>query len=91
MAAPSLPPEQCAGTGSNQSANGSATATAGYSANEGTGGAAPQRAATRVLRSGRQRQYQGENCRCESDHQPVRHFQPLVQATFDFPESLTSN
>lgn len=66
--APTLARNKCAGTCSNQSTNGRATAAAGYSTDESTA----ERSAT-YLRRGRLRQNQENNRRYKSDRWSVNH------------------
>jgi hypothetical protein len=67
--APTLARNKCAGTRSNQSTDGSATAAAGYSTDESTA----ERTAT-YLRRGRLRQDQEDNRRHKSECCSVNHF-----------------
>jgi hypothetical protein len=67
--APTLARNKCAGTCSNQSTNGRATAAAGYCTDESTA----ERSAT-YLRRGRLRQNQENNRRYKSDRWSVNHF-----------------
>jgi hypothetical protein len=72
--APTLARNKCAGTCSNQSTDGSATAAAGYSTDESTA----ERTAT-YLRRGRLRQNQEDNHRHKSDCRSVNHsFSPII-------------
>jgi hypothetical protein len=72
--APTLACNKCAGTCSNQSTDCSATAAAGYSADESTA----ERTAT-YLRRGRLRQNQENNRRYKGDCRSVNHsFSPII-------------
>jgi hypothetical protein len=72
--APTVARDKCAGTCSNQSTDGSATATAGYSTDESTA----ERTAT-YLRRGRLRQNQENNRRYKGDCRSVNHsFSPII-------------